>query len=579
MSESSVSPSTSSCKMLAFFLLFALVGVYVLYEWYDDRLYAQLAGKDALIAESNRQLKEMDARRLASEEGRSALGVEIQALKERHRAERQDLASQIESLEQARSGLGQDLEGLKAEHAAALAAEQGKTAEVAAEKDGIAATLAETQSLYQAEQATTQVLRADLDKVHEAIADAVTEHQARVADLERHINERVTLARTSPGDADLLKTATEMGILPSTESRAALTQEVSDELAGAKAALASLQAEHEATRARLAETQAELERALEEDQSVAETDQEPDIQARLDDLNSRLLTEREVRTALQKQHEAAIAALKDSLSEREARLATAESGLEAARTAAARLDEESSQLADAGTRIQSLESSLEEARARAEQTQAALREQLAEANARLASAETRPEPAVPATAEPSPADIEALASATARIQALETELNEARSQARSEEAAGGQDLAAELAQLRALQAGFAELNGTYTDRGLLVRLAEAELSFPAGKATLPETKLASLDRIAALLSEQAALSVRIEGHTDSLGGDDLNLTLSRQRAEAVKQALSDRGVAAERLSAEGIGSARPIANNATAEGRSKNRRVEVYLID
>ncbi|NEX22591.1 OmpA family protein [Thiorhodococcus mannitoliphagus] len=133
--------------------------------------------------------------------------------------------------------------------------------------------------------------------------------------------------------------------------------------------------------------------------------------------------------------------------------------------------------------------------------------------------------------------------------------------------------------MRELEAGFAALNGTYTDRGLLLRLAESELRFLPGQATLPAGDLQSLDRIADLMDKETKLSIRIEGHTDSVGSDELNLDLSQQRAQAVQQALTERGVAADRIKAEGIGSARPIATNATAEGRSKNRRVEVYIID
>jgi outer membrane protein OmpA-like peptidoglycan-associated protein len=101
--------------------------------------------------------------------------------------------------------------------------------------------------------------------------------------------------------------------------------------------------------------------------------------------------------------------------------------------------------------------------------------------------------------------------------------------------------------------------------------------FQPGQATLLGGELPSVTRIAELLKEQPTLTVRVEGHTDRSGNDELNKTLSQQRAEAVKQALIARGVDAVRLTAEGIGSARPLADNATAAGRSQNRRVEVYV--
>jgi len=75
------------------------------------------------------------------------------------------------------------------------------------------------------------------------------------------------------------------------------------------------------------------------------------------------------------------------------------------------------------------------------------------------------------------------------------------------------------------------------------------------------------------------MTARIEGHTDSSGSAEINQQLSQQRAEAVMQALEARGVDAARLSAEGYGAERPLASNDTEEGRSANRRVEVYLTD
>ncbi|WP_420827318.1 OmpA family protein [Halochromatium salexigens] len=95
---------------------------------------------------------------------------------------------------------------------------------------------------------------------------------------------------------------------------------------------------------------------------------------------------------------------------------------------------------------------------------------------------------------------------------------------------------------------------------------------------LPTTNLPTLDRVAAWLEDRPELSVRIEGHTDSLGRPEINQPLSLQRAEAVRQALIERGLAAERVVAHGAGSTQPIADNATAAGRRQNRRVEIYLM-
>jgi len=71
--------------------------------------------------------------------------------------------------------------------------------------------------------------------------------------------------------------------------------------------------------------------------------------------------------------------------------------------------------------------------------------------------------------------------------------------------------------------------------------------------------------------------VVIVGHSDNQGTLDANLALSQRRAEAVRDALVSRGVAAERLDARGVGFLAPVASNATEEGRARNRRVELVL--
>ena len=124
----------------------------------------------------------------------------------------------------------------------------------------------------------------------------------------------------------------------------------------------------------------------------------------------------------------------------------------------------------------------------------------------------------------------------------------------------------------------AELGGQLTENGILLSLGGDQLQFASGSAALPARELPSLDRMAETLISRPELTARIEGHTDSAGGAALNLALSRQRAEAVMQALIDRGVDPARLSAEGLGEENPIADNGTAQGRSQNRRVEIYVV-
>jgi outer membrane protein OmpA-like peptidoglycan-associated protein len=69
----------------------------------------------------------------------------------------------------------------------------------------------------------------------------------------------------------------------------------------------------------------------------------------------------------------------------------------------------------------------------------------------------------------------------------------------------------------------------------------------------------------------------VEGHTDSQGSVDFNQNLSLQRAQSVRDYLVSRGIAADRISANGLGSTRPIAPNNNPEGRANNRRVEIIV--
>lgn len=87
-----------------------------------------------------------------------------------------------------------------------------------------------------------------------------------------------------------------------------------------------------------------------------------------------------------------------------------------------------------------------------------------------------------------------------------------------------------------------------------------------------------LDEVAATLRNAPQVHAEVAGHTDSVGPDDYNLWLSERRAKAVRQYLVDAGVDAGRLTAKGYGETRPLAHNGTAEGRARNRRVELVVL-
>lgn len=103
------------------------------------------------------------------------------------------------------------------------------------------------------------------------------------------------------------------------------------------------------------------------------------------------------------------------------------------------------------------------------------------------------------------------------------------------------------------------------------------ITFDTAKAVIKAESKPVLDQIGALLTRDASLRLEIQGHTDNVGAPTTNLTLSQQRAEAVKKYLIDtHGIAAARLTTAGFGDTRPIADNTTEEGRARNRRVELH---
>jgi len=101
------------------------------------------------------------------------------------------------------------------------------------------------------------------------------------------------------------------------------------------------------------------------------------------------------------------------------------------------------------------------------------------------------------------------------------------------------------------------------------------INFETGKSDIKPESQPIVDQIVEMLKQNSDLKISIEGHTDNVGSDKLNKTLSENRAKSVMNALVSAGIEKSRLSSKGWGSSKPIADNSTEDGRFKNRRVEI----
>ena len=172
------------------------------------------------------------------------------------------------------------------------------------------------------------------------------------------------------------------------------------------------------------------------------------------------------------------------------------------------------------------------------------------------------------------------------IEAIQEQIGEARSGKVSDLEAEKQAIKAQkdkleaskneaMDKLNALQSQMIQV--TKDARGII--LSMSDILFDVGKATLKTDLMTSLAKIAGILSVYQQFDVSIEGNTDNTGSEEFNMTLSQQRAENVMNFLVEQGIAANRLSAKGLGMTMPIADNDTKEGRQKNRRVDLIITD
>ena len=105
----------------------------------------------------------------------------------------------------------------------------------------------------------------------------------------------------------------------------------------------------------------------------------------------------------------------------------------------------------------------------------------------------------------------------------------------------------------------------------------SDISFAVGRSDIQSNFAPVLDRFAEGLRNNPNTDVRIIGHTDNTGSDAMNNPLSLDRAASTRNYLTGRGIDGRRISIEGMGERQPIATNDTAQGRSRNRRVEIYV--
>jgi outer membrane protein OmpA-like peptidoglycan-associated protein len=112
-------------------------------------------------------------------------------------------------------------------------------------------------------------------------------------------------------------------------------------------------------------------------------------------------------------------------------------------------------------------------------------------------------------------------------------------------------------------------------RGLIVNMSD--VLFDTGKYTLRPVAREKLAKVAGIIAGHPGLRLDVEGHTDSVGGDDYNQRLSEQRGAAVRDYLTRQGMATSSITAKGFGKTQPVASNDTAQGRQQNRRVEMVV--
>jgi outer membrane protein OmpA-like peptidoglycan-associated protein len=171
------------------------------------------------------------------------------------------------------------------------------------------------------------------------------------------------------------------------------------------------------------------------------------------------------------------------------------------------------------------------------------------------------------------AEAERATRAKAEAEAKAREAEQARLAARAE----AEKAARAKAEADQLTKELSDLKAKQTERGIILTIGD--VLFATGKADLSPEAMRSVDKLVEFLQKYTNRNVLIEGHTDSVGSDEFNLTLSQRRADSLKEALTGKGVEEKRITTIGYGKKYPVASNDTASGKQQNRRVEVSILN
>jgi outer membrane protein OmpA-like peptidoglycan-associated protein len=570
MSDSA--PSVS--KTIAWLLAILLIGVVALYSWHNEKQAQNIADKDAEISKSTQLLSAKDQAIDQTKEAEQGLRAEIGTLSSRYDSEKKALEAELNAAGRAQQALRDDIEALKTQHAQTLVAEQEKAQQAYAvlqsqhddAKQQIAVLGTDIENLNRSlsdAAAAREAQMAEAKSAHASqLAEAKSAHEAQTLQLEHELNEKVAFYRTALEGSDPERAAQIVSLeLQSQTDRQALGE--------SRQAMQAMQEKETNLNQQLAGAK----------QGIAERDQAlADTQQRLEGLHTELTQSQSALSALQQQHDTAMAQAAEKLAATRKQLEAAEAEHAKTKTdAAAAKQEAERRISDLSAKLQAETAALLDLRQKHESRVAELQGSLDSTKQTLAEVEADLTSAKDAAVLAQQTHDQQIGEAQTRIDGLEENLDRTKRKAEQDLEASKREGEEAVAYVREVYTEFSKLGGRHTDRGMLLSLAEEELRFRISKADLPEGELPSLDWIAELLVTHPKLTARIEGHTDGKGREETNLELSQQRADAVKQALTDRGVPAERMASAGIGAARPIADNGTSWGRRLNRRVEVYV--